>query len=93
MMGNKIPDGSASPCQLGFIGQMNNQNIQFIIIGCGVGAEPFVAADVVFEGGLDIRAVPPLGLGLINPVQQIDGKILESSLVEALGKGLSNEGI
>jgi len=62
VMCDKITDGGARPCQLGFIGQMNNQNIQFIIIGCSVGAEPFVAVDMVFEGGLNIRAVPRLGL-------------------------------
>jgi len=91
VMGNKITDGGAGARQFGSCRQMDDQDIQLLIIGRSVGAEPLVTGYMVFEGVLDIATAPCLGFGCVDLVQQVDGKVLEAGLVKALGKSLANE--
>ena len=93
MIGHKVANRRAGAFQFSVLREMHHQHIEFFFVGLRIGAESLVTGYVVFEGIFDIGSVPCLGFGLINQIKQVDGKVLESGLVEALGKGLPNEGI
>ena len=92
VVSHEVADGGSGALQFVFPGQVNDQNVQFLIVGRGVGAKPFVTVDMVLEGILDILAVPGRRLGFVNVVQQVGSEVVESGLVEGLHERLANKG-
>ena len=50
---------------------MDDQHVQFVIVGRGVSAKTLETGDVRLEGVLDVGSVPLRRLGLVKSVKQI----------------------
>ena len=91
MVGYKITDGGAGALQFRFVGEVNNQHIQFFVFGRGVSAEALEALDMPPECFLDVLAVAGKGLGFVQAVEQVQREIMKTYFIEGLGEGLADE--
>lgn len=92
VVGHEIADAGSGALQLGFLGEVNDENVEFFVIGGSVCAKTLEALDVRFESVLDVLAVSREHLRFVELVEQVEREIAEAGFVERLREGLGNEG-
>ncbi|MFH0341544.1 MAG: hypothetical protein ACHBNF_05300 [Chromatiales bacterium] len=84
MIGHEVADRGAGAFELRLFREVDDQDIEFLVVGRCVRAKPLIPLDVVLEGVLDVLGVPTLRFGLVNAIEQVDGEVAEPGLVERL---------
>jgi len=91
LVGYEVANGRPGAFQLRVARQMNNKHVEFVFLRRRVGAQTFVTSNVSCEGGFDGTGFPPLRLGFVDVVEQINREGAKASLVELIREHFLNK--